>query len=385
MRPAGNRRRGRGRWLPLLLAAGMLLAGCGGSPTAGGGGADASDAAGDAEEVYARFNAMTGEERHRALVEAARQEGELTIYTSNTDIDDIVAGFEADYPDIKVNAYRANSETVLQRLLSEQGAGHHAVDIFETNAGELDIAGDEGLLAEYRSEHRDRVRPEGQRENWTASRFNLFVVGWNTNLIRPGQEPRTLEELSGPEWDGRISMEVGDVDWFAAMYNYYLEQGMTEQEVMALFGRLAAGAKIVRGHTVQGELLSAGQFAVAVSAYSHTIDKAARDGAPVAWRPATGAPVQPVVIRPNGVGLVKTAPHPAAALLFMDYELTEAQQIFADATRIPAVATADDPLAGLETYPVPDDQLLRDAKRWSDRYEQVVRRGEQLAEQGQGG
>ena len=79
-------------------------------------------------------------------------------------------------------------------------------------------------------------------------------------------------------------MEVGDVDWFTALHDYYVdEQGWTEEEYEDFMTRLAANAKIAKGHTVQGELLSAGQFDVTVSSYSHTIDKAAAEGAPVAW------------------------------------------------------------------------------------------------------
>lgn len=123
-------------------------------------------------------------------------------------------------------------------------------------------------------------------------------------------------------------MEVGDVDWFAAMHQYYLDQGKSEAEVKELLDAIAANSVVVKGHTVQGELLSAGQFAVAPSIYSHTIEKAADKGAPVAWRPESGKPVEPVIARPNGAGLMKTATHPYAAALFMDYMLSaEGQDI----------------------------------------------------------
>ncbi len=38
------------------------------------------------------------------------------------------------------------------------------------------------------------------------------------------------------------------------------------------------------------------------------------------WRPEAGEPVQPAVIRPNGIGLVATATNPAAAMLFVDFD-----------------------------------------------------------------
>jgi iron(III) transport system substrate-binding protein len=367
-----------------------LLAACGGSPTStsggdgGGGGAETredTDLAVAAKEVYDRFNGLTGQERTDELVACAEEEGQLNVYTSNTDMEDLIEGFTDEY-DIEVNNYRAQSETVLQRLLQEDEAGYYGADIFETNALELGVASAEGLLYPYQSELRDQVREEGrQNENWTATRFNVFVVGWNTDKVAPGEEPTSLEELAEPEWKGRVSMEVSDVDWFTALHDYYVEeQGMSEEEFTDLMTRLAANSQIAKGHTTQGELLSAGQFDITVSSYSHTIDKAANeDGAPVAWRPANGAPIQPLVVRPNGIGLVKTATNPCAATLFVDYELTGGQDVFREAFRIGSIPVeGEDPLEGLETYPVPEDKLLVESDQWNKAYEDVVRNGQSL-------
>ncbi len=369
------------------LAATALLAACGGSPTAapvagesaGAGVADTelSDAA---QRVYDQINGLTGQERTDELVRLAEEEGELNIYTSNTDMDTLVDGF-SDLYDIDVSVYRANSESVLQRILQEDAAGYYGADVLETNALELGIAEQEGLLYPYQSELRDSVREAGRAsEGWTATRFNSFVVGWNTDLVPPGTEPKTFEELAEPQWAGRVSMEVGDVDWFTALRDYYVEeQGWTDEEYEELMTAIAANAKIAKGHTVQGELLSAGQFDVTISSYSHTIDKAAADGAPVAWRPADGEPVQPIVVRPNGIGLIGTATNPAAAMLFVDYELTEGQDVFAEAFRVGSVEGGEDPLAGLETYPVPEQKLLDDPTRWNELYEQIVLNGQDVS------
>lgn len=368
-----------------LTALALLTSACGGSPTAapGGGASDgeSSAEANAATETYDRFNGLSGQERTDELVACAEEEGELNVYTSNTDMEDLVDGFSDEY-DVEVNVYRANSETVLQRILQESSAGYYGADVFETNALELGVASQEGLLYPYESELREQVREEGREsEDWTASRFNVFVVGWNTDKVPAGQEPTTLEELAEPQWKGRVSMELGDVDWFAAMYDHYVdEQGMSEEEFTDLMTRLASNSQIAKGHTTQGELLSAGQFDVTVSSYSHTIDKAAAEGAPVAWRPANGEPVQPLPVRPNGIGLVKTATNPCAATLFIDFELTGGQPIFAEKFRIGSVegSGARGPLEGLDTIPVPEQRLLDEPDKWNKAYEDVVRNGQSL-------
>ena len=366
------------------VAATLMLAACGGTPTAspssgdGGNAREDSDLAVKAAETYDKFNEMSGQERTDELVACAEEEGQLNVYTSNTDMEDLIDVFSDQY-DIEVNNYRAGSESVLQRLLQEDEASYYGADIFETNALELGIAENEGLLYPYKGELRDAVLQQGRKtEGWTATRFNAFVVGWNTDKVKPGEEPKTLEELAEPQWKGRVSMEVGDVDWFTALHDYYVEeQSWSEEEFTDFMTRLASNSQVVKGHTVQGELLSAGQFDVGVSLYSHTVDKAANeDGAPVAWIPADGEPVQPLISRPNGIGLVKTATNPCAALLFVDFELTGGQDVFKEAFRVGSVEGGDNPLSEYETYPVPEQKLLDDPSTWDKAYEDVVANGQ---------
>jgi iron(III) transport system substrate-binding protein len=368
------------------LTAVCLLAACGGNPTAssgsdssGGSSREDSDLAKAAAETYDKFNGMSGQERTDELVACAEEEGELNVYTSNTDMDDLIEGFGDEY-DVEVNNYRANSETVLQRILQEDEAGYYGADIFETNALELGVAEQEGLLYPYESELRDSVLEAGrQAETWTGTRFNVFVIGWNTDKVSADEVPSSLEDLADPKWKGRVSMELGDVDWFTAMHDYYVEeQGKSEEEFTDLMTQIAANSQIAKGHTTQGELLSAGQFDITVSSYSHTIDKAADEGAPVAWKPANGDPLQPLIVRPNGIGLVKTATHPCAATLFVDYELTGGQDVFADNFRIGSIEGTDNPLAQYETYAVPEQKLLDDPDTWNKAYEDVVANGQAL-------
>ncbi|GII42785.1 ABC transporter substrate-binding protein [Planotetraspora phitsanulokensis] len=356
----------------------LFLGACGASPTAGGPAANgANNSSTKAQQVYDRINGLTSDERTKTLLDLAKKEGTLSIYTSNTDLDKVIDGFEKAYP-IDVQVYRGNSESVLQRVIQEQQANYDGNDLVETNAGELNIMNDQKMLYPYEGALRDAVRKEGQADGWTATRFNVFVIGWNTTKVKPGEEPKSFEELADPKWKGRISLEVGDVDWFAAMYKYYLDQGKTDAEVRDLFKRVAANAKIAKGHTAQGELLSAGQFALTASSYSHTIDKAADQGAPVSWHPASGTPIQPIVIRPNGVALMKTAVHPAAAMLFVDYELSEGQKILHESFRVGSIPTANDPLAGLTSISVPEKEMLDDPKKWDALYEEVVQSGQEV-------
>jgi iron(III) transport system substrate-binding protein len=361
----------------LLLATVLALAGCGGGAgDAPGSAPGAAPAAGGAASgsAYADYTSLTGQERtDRLTADAAAQGGVLDIYTSNTDMPTLVEGFNKVYPDIKVNVFRANSETVLQRVLQEAGAGRVANDLVDTNDGELRALNDQHVLTSYEGPSRAALRDNALFEGWQATRFNAFVVGWNTAQVPADQAPRSFTDLADPKWKGRVALELGDWDWYASMHTYLTdEKGMAPADVDAMFKQVVANAKVTKGHTVQGELLSAGQFAVAASAYSHTIDNAAVKGAPVTWKPIA----DPVILRPNGFGLMAQPNHPAAALLWSDWVLSDGQQQIVAANRIPALENVPgftNPIPdGTPVYEVPDTAIT-DQSRWSAEWDALLR------------
>lgn len=357
--------------------AGLALAmtGCGGSPVGGSGGSGDGDGPTKAEKFFKEMNGLPDQERRDKLVSLAQEEGELDFYTSMTsEVADPVAEAFTDEFDVDVNLYRAGSETVLQRILQEAGAGYAGNDVVETNATEMFALGDkEGLLADYVGDRRDLVPDTGRFEDWTATRFNLFAISWNTTKVKPGEEPQKWEDLADPKWDGKMSMELADYDWYLNLYGYWEKQGKSTEEIDKLFTDMAEGAKIVKGHTVQGELMSAGQFAVTASNYTYLVENLKRKGAPVDYTPL----VEPVIARPNGLGLMKTADHPAAAMLFADWILDEGQQVMVDLGLTPAIPPtgSKDPLAGVEVLPYDVEAVLNESDEWSKKYDDLVSRG----------
>jgi iron(III) transport system substrate-binding protein len=359
----------------LSTAAVLLLSACGGSPTATN-----SDEPTEAEGVFEEVGALTGDERRERLIELAEEEGNtLSIYTSlNADIADIVVpAFEEEFG-IDVELYRADSETILQRILQESEARFSGADIVETNATEMAIIADEGLTADYQGEQRDKVNEDFRYEGWTPSRFNIFAPAWNTNTVSGDLIPTSWEDLADPKYDGILSIEVSDFDWYMALYGYYQEQGMEDAEIDQMWADMFQGSKVAKGHSGQVELLSAGEFGVVAASYTYLTEKARANGAPVDDQPF----VEPVVARANGGGPLKASEHPATAMLFMDWYLEDGQALILENGLTPSIMPdGSDPLAGLEVVPVDVDQLLSEGQKWSDRYDEVVKGGELLPEE----
>src|SRR6478752_5051739 len=96
------------------------------------------------EEVY-RYR---GADREARLAERAKQEGSLVLYTSlaPTESKPLAEAFEKKYG-VKVELWRALSDKVLQRVVTEAQGNRHAVDVVETNGPEMEAIAQEKLLA----------------------------------------------------------------------------------------------------------------------------------------------------------------------------------------------------------------------------------------------
>lgn len=121
--------------------------------------------------------------------------------------------------------------------------------------------------------------------------------------------------------------------------------------------------------TLMTELVAAGEYRVAADAFAHA-PLLREDIAPVAWQPA----VEPLVVRPNGVGIHRDTDAPAASLLFIEFMLDEGQQMLADIGRTPASTAVEGGIPeDVELISVDVEQLFEEREKWEGLYEGVVR------------
>jgi iron(III) transport system substrate-binding protein len=251
------------------------------------------------------------------VVKAAKREGTLTLYTSlaPTESTPLAAAFEKKYG-VKVQLWRGLSEEVVQRTITEARGRRYAVDVIETNGPEMEMIAREKLLARA----------------WSPDRLNLFVVGYNTAKVKRAEIPVTYAGFTDPKWKGRIALEATDSEWMATLI-----KTTPGGQGMELMRQLAAQQPALRkGHVLLASLVAAGDVQVGLAMYNSNIETLKRKGAPIDY-----VPVQPVVARPQGVGVAMHAPHPNAAQLFADYVVSpEGQQLFQSMGRTPARVTS---------------------------------------------
>lgn len=378
--------------VPALAAIALAtagLSGCGGSVTSGNGsgGGGGGQRSADNAKVYQRLGALTGPQRRAQMLQEAKKEGQLTLYTSLTD--DVAGAVVKEFTKqtgVKVNLFRGGSETVLQRALQESDAGKTGNDVVETNFLEMATMAKRGLLAKFQGPALNNVEKTGRFDAWTATRFNIMLPAWNTKLIKAGDEPRSWEDLASPRFKGKVTMELSDDDWYENVTKYWLGHGKTQAQVDQLWRQIAGNAKVAKGHTVMGQLLSAGQTGVDAMNYTYLVQKDIDKGAPVAYRGAGGTASTPAFPRPNGVGMMKDAKHPAAAILFYDWMLTDGQQTLVDnglspSTKVPG----DHSLDGITLQPYDVAGLVANEKAWAQKYDALLRGVQQVGGGGDGG
>jgi len=271
-----------------------------------------------------------GAERAQKLVSQARKEGGLSLYTTMTpeDASPMIAAFEEKYG-IKVRMWRGINQKLVQRALAEARAGKSAVDVYEGSGHGMEILHREALLEKFWSPAFGDIPPEAfpRHGHYAPDNLLFFVMGYNTKLVKPEDVPRSYEDLLQPRWSGNFGIEASDVIWFAAV-----AKAMGEEKGLAYFRKLAAMKPQIRsGHTLMTELVAAGEIPVVLTLYNQAVDKLKERGAPIDWKP-----LPPAFGRADGIGVAKQAPHPHAALLFVDFVLSpEGQRFIMAASRVP--------------------------------------------------
>lgn len=311
--------------------------------------------------------AYTGADRLQKLIEGAKKEGALNIYTSaqSDDMGPLVAGFEKKYG-IKATVWRAGSEKVLQRAVTEARGNRFTVDVIETNGPELESLHREKILQAIRSPHHANLIPAAvlPHREWVGTRLNVFVQAYNTKLVKKEELPKSWEDLLHPRWKGRLGIEAEDQDWLAGVSG---ELG--EARGAKLFKDIVAanGMSVRKGHTLLTQLVASGEVPFALTVYNYKAEQLKQKGAPIDW-----LSIGTAIARPNGVAVARNAPNPHAALLFYDYEISEeGQKILVDRDFVPTNTKVESPYGKLPMRFVSAKTMLDEGDKWTKLYEDI--------------
>jgi iron(III) transport system substrate-binding protein len=239
--------------------------------------------------------------------------------------------FEAKYPGVAVRVERSGAERIYTRIAQEYASNIHSVDVVNTADQSHCIVWKRNewlaaYLPEEVAQHFDKTYydPDGLH---VTTRILVSPLGYNTNLVKPEDAPKSFADLLDPKWAGKMVKAhpaysgtimnatfqiTRDLGWD------YLEK-LAKQRVLQ-----------VQSATDTPKKIALGERAIMVDGAGYLVIRNKEAGQPVdVIYPTEGTPL---ATGPSAI--FKAAPNPNAARLFQNWmHGREAQQILVDWAR----------------------------------------------------
>jgi iron(III) transport system substrate-binding protein len=278
-------------------------------------------------------SAPTKVDSHEELYEKAKKEGgKLNLYASLSanSIEVILPAFSKRFPGLTVDHTDATGDKLIARIVAEGRGGRVIADTFGGGLTYISQMAEQKLLEPLAIPEAAAYPAQLKTDSWIATDTQYFIIGWNTNLVKKGEEPKGFDDLANPKWKGSLMGESRD---FQLLLGLAKGKFKSDDKAIDLVKRIAANqVEFHRGHSQLIEFLVAGQRPVCFTCYAHQFPPRVKKGAPIVALLTEG-----VGEIGGSVGVLKGAPHPNTALLWARWVTSEeGQRVFARAGETPA-------------------------------------------------
>jgi iron(III) transport system substrate-binding protein len=350
--------------LALLGLVALVILACGGAPTA------ASPTPTAAATAAATASPAPAGALDADTVAKAKSEGQLVLYTSLSADDSkfIADRFMASTvgSGIKVTVNRKSSEPLVTQFMTEVKAGRVLADVLESGGIDISQPMKEGYLEAFKPPAASGFPSDLKDANgmWTAARLGVETIAWNTTAVTEANAPKSFDELADPKWAGKCLIESSDVEVLLGLAVRKYKDDAKAQEILT---KTAANCKPSAGHTETIDKIIAGDGPIFWGAHAHSTEQKRAAGAPVDYMRTEG------VVTIDGPGLVKGAPHPNAAKVFINWYVgEEGQKALAERARVPARPGIANPRLLPQTIYYTGPTLAEQFKKYADMWNKIV-------------
>ena len=273
-----------------------------------------------APQTVAEVAVYKAADRQAVLEAGAKKEGQILVYTTGTQTQTIMDAFAKKYPFVRLEIYRAGVTDATRRMLEENKAGRNIADVLDLTTGGLRLMRDADALQPYYSPEMEMTRPEAMEPNkhWVFDYESYLSLGYNTKAISDKDAPQTMDDLLDPKWKGKMAVSGRSTTFASWVAVAMLEKG---EEYVKKFAQQNVTVYAASGRGV-ANLVVSGEIALSPAIYSSHMANSKAKGANVGWRA-----IGPVQANIGAAALAKKAPHPHAAMLFIDFNLSKEGQI----------------------------------------------------------
>jgi iron(III) transport system substrate-binding protein len=284
------------------------------------------------DEANLSRSAMAGLEEElavpKAWLEGAKKEGTVKILGSwkHSIFEALNAPFQERYPSIKVEYSESGNfnNRVIGTLVAFR-QGHYTGDVVTSLGGavpdynEVDALADLRELPAFGKQVEGASDPEGK---WAAMRLRYWCMGYNTNLVKQADLPKTWDDLiTNSAWhNGNIGAGNRPQLWVSMLYNAWGPE-RTAAYVKEFFQTVKPQFR-KEGMTALLGLASAGEFHAALPSAPDKVLIQQEKGAPLGWH----CP-EPVPLAASHIGVLKGSPNVNAARIWMNWFLSKEGQL----------------------------------------------------------
>ncbi len=245
-------------------------------------------------------------------VEAAKKEGSVVVYGSLVPQSmQINKGFERQYG-IRVDYWRADSTTIMDRALTEWRAGRPGFDVIEGSRAPQTIMKKEGLFASYVPPSSEKFPQQFKEQDGLMTAWRALPIGilYNTESVKAGEAPKNWDDLLDAKWKGLIGMPDPSKHSTTTAFLWTLRKIMGGRWLDFAKGLAKQNPHMVEALApvtdaiIRGEVRVGITYIKYVKQYKGPIDYVLMDQYPS---------------DPNYMSVGAKARHPNAAKLFMEY------------------------------------------------------------------
>ncbi|MGP7817117.1 ABC transporter substrate-binding protein [Niallia sp. 01092] len=301
--------------------------------------------------------------------------GTLQFYTSqpDTDVTELVNGFNKKYPDVNVKVFRSGTEEVIGKLLAEKQAGSVQADVLlVADNVTFENLKSQDLLMPYESKELSEIPADfvDQDHMYTGTKVMSTVLAVNTQKVK--ELPTSWNVLTesaaqekaimpSPLYSGAAAYNVGvmrrDTDFG---WDYFKK--LHDNKITVVQGNGAVLKSVASGEKQYGMVVD---FIAA---------RSKKEGSPLeVVYPKEGVPV---ITEP--VGIMKEAKNEAAAKAFVDYVLSEDGQSLAKELGYTPIRKGMEAPEGLKTLDeidvlsAPTEDLLKTRDEDKQQFKQLM-------------
>src|SRR5262245_29932555 len=261
---------------------------------------------------------------------ALKEEGVLNCYCTLAQInaEKIFPVFEKRFPGIKINHVDATSDKLAARAITEARGGKTIADVVEFGLQDINKIHEQGLILDKAPPEAAQYPANLRGSYWVANNLIFIVGAWNTEKVKKHEEPKFLDDFGDPRWQGRLIAEPRDYELVVGLMHKHKSLEKAREVLVKI---AANNVEFHQGQSQLAELLVAGQAAACFTCYSHHYPARKRKGAPVDHMLSEG--IADII----ALAVLKGAPHPHTAWLFIRWALSEeGQNVYSRGGRTPA-------------------------------------------------